>query len=283
MFGGILFLAILVTLMLQSPEMLGRLTGRERYERAETLYETLDYLTAERDQLQKSIEQVHEQIESLAPPDLLHEYTLLCSGQSMLQQLERQRETLTLAIDEIRRETDEWNRNQELREQRVHELTESLRTAEDELQRYREEMATAVRLPEMRTANTTRCVDVVLRFGKAYFWHDTARLLNDDGKWLNETDFIVVEDKGTDGLAVMPDPLRGLDLRNPSDRQRFTSTLRKFSPIRWRISLIVWDDSFDLFQVARSIAVKQRFEYEVWFGEGTSISDRGGSGEIVVQ
>ncbi|MDO4558467.1 MAG: hypothetical protein Q4C47_05840 [Planctomycetia bacterium] len=280
MFGGILFLAMLVTLLLQSSETLDRLSGQDQYQRAEVLRQTLAQLTVDRDRLRESMERIRQQIESLITPELVENYRILRSAQVMRADLERQRKELADSVEQLRREIEVRTREQKRRERQEKELREEVRVAEESLVRYREQRTTSLRLPRMRSSGTSGYVGIVLRFGKAYFWHDPAALHRDELR-LNERDFVVVENRGSRGLVTIPDPLRGLDPTDPDELRQFTTTLRSFPRSRWRVAFLVHDDSFETFQKLKSIAVNEGFEYQIAFDDG-NIVDRGGS-TVVVQ
>lgn len=117
-------------------------------------------------------------------------------------------------------------------------------------------------------------IGFVVRYGRLYQWLRYDRFGRSEG--LNTDEFVVVAEEG-DRLETRPKPHAGTPIGNSAIGQ-MKARFRQFDPHETCLAIAVWDDSFDVFQNVKAAAVSAGFEYRlILMREGNSLADRGGS------
>lgn len=275
-FGGILFIAMLVVLLVQSTEVLPTTEAEAGVTPADLqlLEQDLRNLQEELLILQQS-RSAQQKLEAQFAPAAARELV----EQRNVSQAERDR----LAAERNQALADLAQRQAHTRqiEQDLATLDRQVQQAEAErqqavtsAQQEREARTQQLRLPVVRQTSKTQ-VGVILRYGRMYVWHRYSR--SGDRMGLNTAEFVVVKDR-SDGLVTTPIPSAGVPLTDgPECLQALRQRLKSFSPELFAIVPIVYGDSFTEFRYLKNALVKLGFDYELMpMTEGESVMDRGG-------
>ncbi len=279
-FGGILFIAMLVILMLQ-------LSGDGESDAASTVQSVSAIeLATLRDELagaQVELQRLHElhagqqrTLAAFAPPELSQLVDENLAMQEQVAELVHRRDELVAKAAahaaEIAAVRDD-----------ISETTSALQQAEDRLasvqkrlERDREERHQELQLSQVRSSSRVE-LGLVVQYGRLYVWHHYDRYGFRQG--LNTDEFLILEIKLT-GAVTTPNPLAGVPLDSSEQcRRAVLSRLEPFSPDRFDAAVIVRPDSFAEFAILRDILRSSGFRYRLIPTEvGEAIVDRGGSG-----
>jgi hypothetical protein len=283
-FGGVLFIAILVVLLLQqtgtettseapvtvpvSPEEMQTLATR-----MEATADALVRFRQNRDS-QESI------VQTFAPDairQLLSARALARSRQESLQMdVDQLLATTTILAARVENLTSE---NDVVRK-RLDESQIRLKTAQSKLEDGRKARVQEARLPVIRTAVNKQEIGLVLRYGRLYIWHKYGQGHQRLG--LNTDDFVVISENG-EGLVTRPKPTAGVLLDESAESQTAVRrVLGRFDPRTCYFAIIARPDSYGVFHHLRDQALELGFEYRlIPVGANDPISDRGGSGGSV--
>jgi hypothetical protein len=183
--------------------------------------------------------------------------------------LEEERESVTQQL------ADAENRLAAARE-------EAARLAETALQLDRPPGATEIEqtvgLPSLRPSSKTE-VAIYVRFDRIFLMH-----LWRNGKRLgpNTDQFVIVPLPAGGGAqqVARPKPAAGLPVNASTISAELGQLLQPFPPDRFVISMVVFEDSFDVFQVIKAEIVRHGYEYRpIPLRPGESVVDSGGRGE----
>jgi len=276
-FGGVLFLAILVAVLLsmrpnksqQQEESPGvpEETWHDlqaRLQQAQNEYEALRVAVAEQDRLTQQFAepQIVRQLEQLHQLRQQHEQL----------QAERARQLEEIAASEARR----GKVLKELAEldaelaQRAQELERIRAKLEDEI----EQRTQTAELPYLRSA-TTRSLALVVRYDRLYVLHRYSNFGERAG--LNADEFVILEDDSS-LIRATPKPYAGRPLATFEASQQAVAELKeRFPPTRYHFDIAIWTDSFDCFQNLKRASVDAGYRYRLMPAvDGDGIVDRGG-------
>ncbi|MEX2121843.1 MAG: hypothetical protein WD847_19840 [Pirellulales bacterium] len=281
-FGGVLFMAILVAVLLH-------LSGKAL---PSTQAENLS--AVELAVLQKDVTQAQAQLESLqaaaAQQSRLHlqfarpENVGLIADVKVLEasrdRLAAERSTLLGSIASIETRLEETAGQ-------LDELDASLAGAQEQAIHAQEALdseiasrSQAARLPRLRPTARLE-VGLVVRFGRLYVWHTYDAAGTRTG--LNTDEFVVVAEN-PNYSETMPKPYAGvpIDGGEPS-KAAMRNRLSLFHSGRHYIAVVIWEDSFDSFVHLKNELIGLGFEYRLMpIAEGgLGVFDRGGSGGVV--
>jgi hypothetical protein len=254
-FGGVLFLAILIAVLLQ---MRGRATAvapadpqarRELIEAGRRHQE----LAARLEELRSSLAQQDRLMRQFAKPDL-------AERQNQLEQL--QREVEEALADRSRALAELGSRQERVNDtaQAIADLEQRLRTAEKERDRVQSELAQEVknrtetaRLPTLHETSKREHV-FGLRHGRLY------TLIQDGAPNLNDVE--LVESGARSGVRLKPDGGQPLP-QGDAAKQVYREALRGVAPESTYPALFVWSDSFGEFRAMKSVLIEMRLEYRL--------------------
>lgn len=281
-FGGVLFIAILVILLLQQTSP------------TESQGEPAQLTDSESQQIVNDFQRLQDQLSLLrastaAQDELLSQFSSPRLKELILQRkaLEEDRNTLQTELDATDLEIlEKLQRNAELtsqlsqREQMVKEAKATLKDSQEKLQQEIAGRTQASKTPVLKSASFKPEVGFIMRYGRIYQWHKYDSLGSRQG--LNTDDFIIVE-RSDHQLITAPHPLRGLDLSDHDAAQSsLIATLRRFDPQRHTIVVVVRPDSFHAFSLVRDTLIQQGFDYRLMpMNESGPLADRGGSNSKV--
>lgn len=295
-FGGILFIAILVSLMLRS-------TSRQAWEEV-ARHEPMSPL--EQARLENRISSLRTDADILSKRIAAAPSAPTTGGESVSTRgLEAAAAELRAALDdraeaaasllELQREAAEsraraasLGEEQAAAEAKLAAAEQTLAGAKEEAARLAaavlameeaaaKEVERTVGLPNLRPSAKEQ-VGLYLRFDRLFMMHDW-----EDGRRMgpNTDQFVVVPVEGDDGVqqVARPKPGAGLAIDAATVRQTVRRLLAPFPPGRFAVSLIVFDDSFDVFQPVKQAIVDAGYEYRPMpLRAGESVVDFGGEG-----
>lgn len=277
-FGGVLFLAILVAVLLsmrpnksqQQEETPGVpeetwLDLQVRLQQAQNDYEALQKAAAEQDRL----------AQQFAEPDIVRQLEQLHQLRQQYDRLqgERAKQLEAIAASEARR-AKVLNDLAAL-DATLAQREEELKQIKAELDKEVEQRTQTAELPYLRRA-TTSSLAVVVRYNRLYLLHQYTSIGLRAG--LNTEEFVILDD-GLVAVKVTPKPYAGRPLTSYEACQQALSEIKeRFPPGRYHLDLAIWTDSFDCFQQLKRAAVDTGYRYRLVLAEeGDGIVDRGGS------
>lgn len=280
-FGGVLFIAILVVILLQTTgDGTADPMDSAREVRIQELTARLEEDSAKLEAIEQADTGQRQLIEQFSNDDvreLLHTRDMLRESSD---QARRERDDLIgaaardqAAINAARRDTEDVKPLLPGARRQVQELERQL---ESERASRREE----IRLPVAHPAAGKTEIGLILRYGRMYVWHTYDRFGNREG--LNLEDFAIV-DANASTIVARPKPTAGIKLDDsPETRASIARKLRMFSPSNCVLAIVVRPDSYEAFRFVRGAAVATGFEYRlIPLNETGAIQDRGGVGERV--
>ncbi len=276
-FGGVLFLAILVCVLLRNTSRFEVHQVQASPTESLLLQERMAQLSSERNALEQALSQQAVFAKSYAHPEKI----------AMLQQaasLERTYKDLRVRKMHLQRELDQIRADREGKAAQDAQTQRDLRAARSALEAVRREVEDQLdartqdlQLPRLRMSLKNER-GVIVRYGRIYVWHRYNSLGSPVS--VNTEDFLVLQDKGSH-LLTTPKPYAGTII-TAKNTDNLRSRLLQFDSRRHYLTVVVWPDSFDDFQLLKSLIVKMGFEYRLMpMREGESVFDRGGSNNKV--
>lgn len=291
-FGGILFLAILVALLLRSTARQGE-TRRENGQPMSALEQAevetrIENLRAQAESLQKRLESAARTADAAESAPVAE-----------LVAVTRELDEAIAARAESSSRTSANQREAAEAKARADTLEESMasaqnRFAEAEKRRTaaREEAAelsrAAVRLdrppgstvlvqtavlPRLRPSRKKE-VGIYVRFGRIFLMHAWR---NGERLGPNVEQFVV---SGDSPQVARPRPEKGIPIDEQTIDREIAGVLRPFPRDGYVIGFVVYDDSFAGFQVLKAAVVRMGYEYRpIPLTSGESVLDMGGTGE----
>ncbi len=261
-FGGILFLALLVVLLLRiTSETKGtEAPTREAAANLSAAQASLIAAERERDELLRAVAMQEQLAGQLLSVESQEQLELLDGARESRDDLGSQRLSLAGALVATQNGIKQMDRQlQDLRE-RLAIKTAEAETTRQALEREIKLRTTSAKLPRLHV--TTRMeVAVVLRYGRLYFVHSYDATLT--SRQLNVEDMAILREE--DGqVLVTPKPYRGIALDGQLDlRAALSNKLQPLPPQDVYLAVAVWDDSFGQFMQLKNTLVEMGYEYRV--------------------
>jgi hypothetical protein len=291
-FGGVLFLAILVSLLLRTaapPSATPNNSAEAMSPSEQGAYEVrLEDLQDQVARLQRRSPSNPTPPPTARPDTSREEAERLFAQLAVvleehvkvgLQTVEHQRDRLT-AIAEVTRLVDRRTSAAE----RLSTAQQSIKAANSESERLARlslalecngeptTIEQTVGMPTLHKSEKLQ-VGILVRFSRLYMmhrWRDGVRL------GPNAEDFVVTP--GTPPIA-RPKPNAGIAVTTDTIKTDLRNLLRPFPPERWVVAIIVFHDSFAEFQSVKQAIVEAGYEYNpLPVGPGGSVVDTGGEG-----
>lgn len=297
-FGGILFIAILLSLLLNSSSQ----TAREAAPRVEPMSAVEQaQLESRVSDLQQDVENLRRRVAAAPQPGdsqaedselgklsaaaAAVEAAVAKSTEAIRNTLESQREAATATEQFEMLEQDRKSVKEQLAEAE-HRLAaaqeEAARLAEAALQIDRPQGVTeieqTVSLPSLRPSLKNE-VGLYVRFDKIFMMHAWK---NGERLGPNTDQFVIVSLPSGDGVrqVARPKPAAGTLVNAATIMADLRRILQSFPSDRFVVSVVVFEDSFDVFQVIKAAIVQNGYEYRpIPLRPGQSIVDSGGRGE----
>lgn len=277
-FGGVLFLAILIAVLLQFRGSAHPIDfDADEHARLAELRHALDEARKQLAALQRDVVQQRRLLEDWQDPQF----------ESLLLEVER----LQQLRDQLQREKLESLSRTAGNQQRANELLEQIDRRASELERAEErakvlneilqsELASrseAARMPVLRPTDKQEAV-VAVRHGKLYLLGTPS-----ESNLAGSNDFELVREGPRIGVRTRPGAGTAIDEGEVS-RSLITQRVTTFDPRHQYIAVFVWPDSFGAFRELKSVLLQHQFEYRlVPLSADTEILWSGGTGDVEVQ
>ena len=279
-FGGILFIAILIVILLRMTSKTEADTDMTQVSEAEQLQ-----LEQQHAELRGTLETLRQAAGILDEPDevadsaaaeLLDEFK---DKQKERQQLLQQRLSTLDSIAEHQTRINEIARETEQMEKRERGLIERKDDIETALKKEVAKRSQKVEYSEARSSGKQE-IQTDMRYGRFYIWHrygPSGRRLG-----LNTDEYVVLrETSGAIFTTQMPHAGTIVE-DNPNSAGQLTRRLGRFSPTRHYVCVVVWPDSFEQFRHVKKLLVRLGFDYRlIPAKDGQQFTDRGGTSEGV--
>ena len=261
-FGGVLFLAILVIILVQrTGASIDRnsVAGTEAHVTS-TLRSKLEQRKAELQSLQRAFQEYRTTLSGLATDDAAEQARHVLSLRDEVGALTSRRVEYVQRLVGLNETSTELERQRQSTVSGLELIRKEARTLTDKLERERTNRTRTLSLPMLRTTSK-REFPLILRFGHLYFPFIAETGI--EKRRSNLDDFVILDDKGPT-IRVSPKPYAGLPVTDRDELldalRRRTNSLDKDSVY---LAIGVWDDSFEQFQQLKEVIVKLGFEYRL--------------------
>jgi hypothetical protein len=297
-FGGILFIAILLSLMLRSSSRAVRESAAQSEpitaaEQAELESQVAD-LQQDAESLRQRLAAAPQRSDSQADDSVLGKLSAAAAAveQATAERAEAVRNTL-----QSQREAGTADEQYEMLEQDRKSITDRLAEAENRLAAALAEAAKlseaaveadrppgateieqTVGLPSLRPSVKNE-VGLYVRFDRIFMMHAWK---NGERLGPNTEQFVIAWLPGADGVrqAARPKPAAGMPVVAGTINADLRRLLQLFPPERFVVSMVIFEDSFDVFQLIKAAIVQNGYEYRpIPLKPGESVVDSGGRGE----
>ncbi|WP_437193409.1 hypothetical protein [Planctomicrobium sp. SH527] len=273
-FGGIIFIALLVVLLLLisgNPE-----AAPSPAQEAEVLAISHQLATDSelKLRLQSSLEKQMGTISKLTSDDLKEtlgnyqeEINRNASLKTSLAGVHKKLQVIAQHAQEMSQERKDHQSRLNTIQLQIEDLKKTLFTQRDSRRKTLE-------MPIVRTAGLKRQIIIVLQYNRLYIWHRYSSDGTREG--LNTDDFLILSNE-TRGSITTPNPVAGIPLNQTEESKRqIVQKLSRFRPGQNYLAVIVRPDSYGSFQHLREIFTTLNLEYDLqpstrdaeWFDRG---------------
>lgn len=280
-FGGVLFIAILVVLLLQqsgtgpSPETPAAAPVSPVEMQSLTL--RMEAAVDELARLRENRDSQNTVIQNFAPDAIRQLLVARDAATSRQESLQVVVDQLLVQNIETAARVESLEVENETTQEKLEEAQARLKTMQAKLEEAREKRVKIARLPVLRSARGKQEIGLVLRYGRLYVWHKYGP--DQDRLGLNTDDFVVVSEE--DGaLVTRPKPTGGVVVdESPESQAAVRGVLGRFNPRTSYLVIIARPDSYDVFAHVRDWMLDMGLEYRLMpLGMDDAITDRGGRG-----
>ncbi|TWU26774.1 hypothetical protein Pla52o_06290 [Novipirellula galeiformis] len=260
-FGGIVFLAILLAIMIQNQSIVKSENNEGEHaspEQVRIAMAELEDASAQYKQLQMSLA-AFPQSTSIVDDSELQTLTYIQS------QLKEQLDTSINAETNASRmlaQTLEKNAEQRTENERIpqqlDEATKQLNKAQADYASLAEAKQQTLRLPRVRSSNMTSVL-LLVRDGSLYLAKMPA--LFDQG--FNSTQ-VSTKTNADKGIQVHPIPGAGWDLASGVAEQEFRNLIQDAKSQAYSMTIAIWPESYDEFEKLREQMIQQGVPYQLW-------------------
>ncbi|SFJ01921.1 coiled-coil domain-containing protein [Planctomicrobium piriforme] len=275
-FGGVVFIAILVIILLQLSGDAHDKAKQSDDPVARQLQSRLTELQEHRTRLEELQQNQLRTLKLLAPEnlkDLLDQtaaqHTKRLKLEAELRQLEQQRRSL----QEQRRATAV---HLQASSRTINELQREVQALQAELQHQRDARKTVLRTTVLHSPGFRQQVILIAQYDRLYVWHRYSA--SGERLGLNTEEFVILK-HGAGSIETSPNPATGTQLQEgPDARRKLLSRLKQFRPEEVYLAIIVRPDTYDTFRYLRDTVVEAGFEYRLEPTEADEeFVDRGGA------
>lgn len=280
-FGGVLFIAILVVLLLQQTGKAPASTQPVAAPLSELEFQTLtsrmEAITDELDRLRQNRNSQDAVVRSFAPEEVRQLLKTRNDVTTSQESLQSEIDRLLASNTGIASHVESLDVENADTQWQLDQSRGQLAAAQLKLELERKSRVSEVRMPVLRVSGHNHEIGLVLRYERLYVWHNYDSLGMRQG--LNTDDFVVVADKG-DQLIIHPNPIAGVVLdESPASAHAVRTVLGRFDPKSDYLAIIVRPNSYGVFRYVRDRAIELGFEYRlIPLDSDEPVSDRGGSG-----
>lgn len=256
-FGGIVFLAILLSVLMQmrskQPQPLDPSDVPMSAEDYHDVVAKFDDLTAARQQLSDLVVDARSRLPTSEDLEI----------QEAQRQAEQEQQRLESAIEQhtefMKQLAQQLEDNAKIAEE-TQEVSRRLTEAQASLERDQAALEEALsdkleilKLPRVETINKSNEI-ILMRYGRIYPLRVGA------GQDLNGFDLVITKLSG-DNFTAAPRADKGWSL--PSDISELATHIGQYAPTRRVFSVIVWPDSFAEFALLKEVMIEAGFQYEL--------------------
>lgn len=283
-FGGILFIALLVVILLQlagdAPQSAVATAPAATALDLATLEHTMHSLHSDLQRLREVRRSQALQLAALAPQELQQLVNDSRAAELRRDELQSKRESAMSALAQSAGELAELRSQIDELQSRLADARERLGDLQQQLQAGRAARQQLLRMPVVTSDDHRGEIGVVLQYGRLYVWHEYDSAGNRMG--LNQSDFIVLGEANGE-IRVTPNPTAGIEINESETCAReVTARLMRFSTAHCYIAVVVRPDSYGEFEFVRNWLQSAGYKYRLMpTGPGDPIHDRGGDNRHV--
>lgn len=258
-FGGIVFIAILVSLMVQlrSKDVTAEMTQSTNVTLdLATLSNELMVLSSERAKLASLIEELNVYENNLDIDSLNNVKQQVALRQKVLEEIRNEHSAVVQKLAKqleanLKAQGDLINleRTLEAARQMANNLDKQLLSELDERQQ-------SLDIPEVRATSKANVL-ILMRYGKIY------QVQNSSSAGITRSFNQEHIETRKNGSAVRPRQNAGWSLDNPVDKTEWEKLLSDYSPTDYFITIGVWGDSFEQFREVKESLITAGFDYEL--------------------
>lgn len=265
-FGGILFLALLVVVLLQS-------SSKTRSKIAEVSPNEISEMRSTLQNLENKIAALNLEVQAreaiasnLADPQTEAVIRDLSNVRQLNNELIKEKSSLLESISHLQESTSSLKEKNTQLTTDIDDVMLSLDKVRESLEEERAKRKINSPFPEERSSLKSH-IPATVRYGRWYLDR------NSNGE-INLDDFAVLEDSGN-YLTVSPKPYRGTPIEeNENLSRKLHEYLNTQNPNEVYVEIAIWDDSYEEFQYLRDYLVERGFEYRlVVVKDGEKVSE----------
>jgi len=281
-FGGILFLAILIVLLVSR-----RSFDESRQTRQEVDAESssisasqLEEVLQEIEMLETGIREQEATLQRLRGKNSEGIYSQILSLQEILNGLQTATANNTASTQSLLLSLRVLEQDKAKTQLKIEQDRNELTTLKEKLAEIERPEIRMARVPKLRRTAKSE-FPIIVRYGRVYLLHKT--LSDGYNHSLNTSDFLLIKEQSSI-VRISPKPYAGLPI---DDDQSFADAIGKkieeLNPSRDYLALVVWDDSFQEFNEVRNSIVKLGFDYRIIPIEDGGFIQEGSISEAYVQ
>jgi hypothetical protein len=259
-FGGILFISMLVVILVNaaSHDVSSSMPARGDHQRLVESRRQLSDMTIKLDSLRRAVRQTEELRDRFTDADSQVDIDELQALQSTTEVLHETRDANLQKLAETQESINETTSETERLRAAMRNARQELAAAQRQLESEVALRSRTSKLPRQKTT-TRQQAGFFLKAGRLCSY---AKFDSRGNLIRNETEVRVQEEEGKTfavpvagaGLLVKPDGSNG---------DKVASRLEPFDKAEYFIAIVVWDDSFEQFQIVKEAAVRGNYEYQL--------------------
>ena len=266
-FGGIVFLAILLSVIVQNRTREADLPQNETSvspQEAQAMALRGELLNNRFSQLSQLV----DDLKSLQPTNIDNRVDQIAdqlkeAQQALAQELEQQKKLASQIAEQARKNAQLAKSHSEL-EQKTENAKKSLANEKARLKEQLDDRMQILNLPRVE-AVSKRTVILMMRFGKLY------RLFS-EGQKLDKTHLTVTDESSTQ-FTVEPKRGEGWRVSDVSQRLLIHQYLAAYPQSSYAAHVFVWPDSFGQFSELKRILIEQNYQYELApYADGSTLT-----------
>lgn len=256
-FGGIMFLAILLSVLVQmrskQPQPIDPADVPMSAEDYQDVVSKFDELTSARKQLSELVVEARSSQPTNEDLEIQEAQRQAEQEQQRLESAIEQRTEVSKELaQQLQENADIAEETQEV-DRRLTEAQASLEKDQAALDEALADKLEVLKLPRVEASNKSNKV-ILMRYGRIY------PLQTGAGQDLNDADLVIRKLSG-DNFTAAPRAGKGWSL--PTDHAELMTYVGQYSPYRHVFSVVVWPDSFAEFAAFKEVMIEAGFQYDL--------------------
>lgn len=281
-FGGILFIAILVVILLQ-------LSGKRELAKPTTELDEVAHsrmerqiaqLAGRREELRRALELQGRIIQDFAPDDSRDVLEQLNKSRVQREEMATQRDKLLNDVQNERLQIGKVVKESSLLDQELANANRDLAGLKSTQQREIESRTRTANMPMARGTSKSEAL-VIARYGRLYvpFLTVPDRI----SRQTNSADMAAIREDDSE-VAFTPKPYAGLPLASMNSlRSELARRLSAYDANRYYLCVAIWNDSFETFEPLKETLIALGYEYRlILMLDGQGVSE-GAVKDVLVQ